>query len=255
MEKLLIVEDVQSLREQLKWGLADEYSVLEAGDRLAALELFAAHAPKVVLLDLGLPPDLRGTTEGFRCLDAMIAQASGTKVVVLTGNQEKETAYRAVACGAYDFYQKPVDLGELRIIVRRALHLSVIEEQGRRLQQVLEMSNVGIEGIADHCSAIQELLAPLQKAARTHRIEHERQRPPGESGARSEIEHPDEVGIGMGHLTLREVRDRVEKSMVHAAVENCGWNMAKASELLGVSRPALYDLMKKHRLFKAAPRP
>jgi DNA-binding NtrC family response regulator len=252
MEKLLVIEDGQRLLDQLRTSLGGDYEVFEGRNRNQGLELFLKHEPKVVLLDLGLPPDPEGVSEGFRCLDAMVQTRPETKVIVLIRNHEKEIAYRAVASGAYDFYLKPVEILGLKIIIRRAFHLGRVEEQGRLLQEELERSSAGIERIAGKCVAVQELLAPLQKVKKGAVPEPH---PEGPCGGRSEhrVSHAGDdydVSITTGHLTLREVRDRVEKSMIHAAVENCGGNMARASELLGVSRPALYDLMKKHGLFK-----
>lgn len=258
MEKLLVIENVQPVRDQLKAGLCQEFAILEGKNRQEAMDLFTRHLPKVALLDLDLAEERDGSPEGFRCLEAMVKNQPTSKIIVLTGDQERERAYRAVACGAYDFFHKPVDLTELKIIVRRAYHLCRIEEQGRRLQEALKQSSAGIDGIAFKCAAIQELLAPLQTESASAQPEDER------VGAVEDAQelvlltssaHEADRGITAGHLTLREVRDRVEKSMIHAAVDNCGGNMAKASELLGVSRPALYDLLKKHGLFKPVGRP
>jgi DNA-binding NtrC family response regulator len=253
MEKLLVIEDVQSLRARLKAGLTGGYQILEGSDRARGMELFLRHAPKVVLLDLGLPPDPDGVSEGFRCLEAMIRCRPSAKIIVLVEQHERETAYRAVASGAYDFFPKPVELPGMQIIIRRAFHLCSVEEHGRTLQEELERSSAGMERIAGKCVAVQELLAPLQKVKKAPAAE-----PAGGEARNAASDHcrsshaadDYDVSITAGHLTLREVRDRVEKSMIHAAVDNCCGNMAKASELLGVSRPALYDLMKKHGLFK-----
>ena len=130
--RLLIVEDDEGLQRQLKWAL-EQYDLVIAGDRNAALDAVRAHEPDVVTLDLGLPPDPDGTTEGFAVLEAILALKPDTKVIVATGHGAPESALRAIATGAYDFYRKPVDIDELGLIIQRAFHLHAIEAENRRL--------------------------------------------------------------------------------------------------------------------------
>src|SRR5438034_11169795 len=93
--KLLIVEDDEDVRRQMRWALADEYEVVLAGDRAAALEAVRAHQPPVVTLDLGLPPEAQGAAEGFATLDEIRQVDQAPKVVVITGREEREYALRA----------------------------------------------------------------------------------------------------------------------------------------------------------------
>ncbi|PKB25167.1 two-component system NtrC family response regulator [Novosphingobium kunmingense] len=130
--KLLIVEDDPGLQAQLKWAYPD-FDVIIAGDRAAAITALRAEEPAVVTLDLGLPPDPDGTSEGFAVLDEIIALKPDTKVIVASGHGARESALQAIAKGAYDFYQKPVDIEALGLIVRRALQLHHIEGENRRL--------------------------------------------------------------------------------------------------------------------------
>jgi two-component system, NtrC family, response regulator len=130
--KLLIIEDDAGLQAQLKWAY-DDFDVVIAGDRDAALTALRAEAPQVVTLDLGLPPDPDGTSEGFAVLDAIMALKPDTKVIVASGHGARESALQAIERGAYDFYQKPLDIGALGLIVRRAFTLREIEEENRRL--------------------------------------------------------------------------------------------------------------------------
>ncbi len=132
---LLIVEDDEGLQRQLKWAY-EGYRVLLAGDRDAALEAVRQHEPAVVTLDLGLPPDPDGTTEGFAILAEILSIKPDTKVIVASGHGARESALRAIAMGAYDFYRKPVDIDELGLIVARAFHLHGIEAENRRLEAV-----------------------------------------------------------------------------------------------------------------------
>ena len=130
--KLLIVEDDPGLQAQLKWAY-DDFEVVIVGDRESAIAALRAEEPGVVTLDLGLPPDPDGTTEGFAVLDAIMALKPDTKVIVASGHGARESALNAIERGAYDFYQKPVDIEQLGLIVRRAFNLPQIEAENRAL--------------------------------------------------------------------------------------------------------------------------
>ena len=130
--KLLIVEDDPGLQAQLKWAWPD-FEVIIAGDRTSAIAALRSEEPAVVTLDLGLPPDADGTSEGFAVLDAIMALKPDTKVIVASGHGARGSALQAIAKGAYDFYQKPLDIEALALIVRRALQLQQIEAENRQL--------------------------------------------------------------------------------------------------------------------------
>jgi len=132
--KLLIVEDDAGLQAQLKWAY-DDFEVVIVGDREGALAALRSDEPAVVTLDLGLPPDPDGTTEGFAVLDAIMALKPDTKVIVASGHGARESALNAIERGAYDFYQKPVDIEQLGLIVRRAFNLHQIEAENRALSE------------------------------------------------------------------------------------------------------------------------
>lgn len=129
---LLIVEDDAGLQKQLKWTF-DQCEVLQASTREEAIALLRRHEPPVALQDLGLPPDPEGVSEGFETLRAILTLAPQTKVIVVTGNADQDNAVRAVRSGAYDFCQKPLDDGLLRLIVQRAFHIHALEAQNRLL--------------------------------------------------------------------------------------------------------------------------
>jgi len=154
---LLVVEDDEGLQRQLKWAY-EGYQVVCAGDRASAIEALRAHEPAVVTLDLGLPPDPDGTDEGFATLAEILRLKPDTKVIVATGHGARESATRAVAMGAYDFYKKPVDIDELGFIVARAFHLHDIEEENRRLE-----SGAGATVLGSIVTAAPE----MQKVAKT----------------------------------------------------------------------------------------
>jgi two-component system, NtrC family, response regulator len=132
LPKLLVIEDDPGLQAQLKWAYED-FQVIVAGDRAGALAALRAEEPAVVTLDLGLPPDPDGVSEGFAVLDEIMALKPDTKVIVATGHGARESALQAIAKGAYDFYQKPIDIEAIGLIVRRALQLHRIESENRTL--------------------------------------------------------------------------------------------------------------------------
>ena len=131
---LLIVEDDEGLQRQLKWAY-EGYEVVLAGTREAAIEALRLHEPAVVTLDLGLPPDPDGTSEGFETLSQILKLKPDTKVIVASGHGARESMLKAIGLGAYDFYRKPVDIDELGLIVARAFHVADIEAENRRLEQ------------------------------------------------------------------------------------------------------------------------
>ena len=133
-DKLLIVEDDQGLQSQLRWHF-DQYEVIAALNREEAVAAIRLHEPPVILQDLGLPPDDEGVDEGFRCIREISSLSSNAKIIVMTGNADYENAVRAVAMGAYDFYQKPVNPETLDLILQRAYHIHKLEQQHRLIQE------------------------------------------------------------------------------------------------------------------------
>ena len=133
-DKLLIVEDDAGLRMQLRWSLSD-LDVVLAENRAQALAIVQREQPPVVVLDLGLPPDPDGASEGLAILEGILSRRPGTKVIIASGNQERQYAVRAIGLGAYDFFGKPVDPAVLRLIVDRAFRLYRLEEEVRRLSE------------------------------------------------------------------------------------------------------------------------
>ena len=133
-QKLLIVEDDLGLQKQLKWSYED-FEVFCASNRDEAIALLRSEEPDVVTLDLGLPPDPDGVTEGFATLDEILKLKPDTKVIVASGHGAKESALHAISAGAWDFYQKPVDIDELHLIVKRAFHVRQLELQNAKLQE------------------------------------------------------------------------------------------------------------------------
>ncbi len=132
-KKLMIVEDDQGLQRQLKWSYED-FEVYCASNRAEAIALMRSEAPDVVTLDLGLPPDPDGITEGFATLEELLRLKPDTKIIVASGNNSQEAARNAISAGAWDFYKKPVDIDELHLIVRRAFHVRDLEMENQKAQ-------------------------------------------------------------------------------------------------------------------------
>ena len=130
---LLIVEDDPALQKQICWAF-DQYVTLPAADRESALIQLRRHAPPVVTMDLGLPPDPDSVSEGFKLLEEMLEQAPDTKVIVLTGQNDRANAVRAIGLGAYDFFAKPFEPELLALTIDRAFRLFDLQQENRRLQ-------------------------------------------------------------------------------------------------------------------------
>ncbi len=166
MEHLLIVDDNEDVLTQLKWGLASEAYTLHLASRVdEALEIFRKTCPGVVTLDLGLPPHVDSSEEGFRALAEMLKINPSAKIIVVTGNDERENALQAIKLGAFDFFRKPIDLGELGVIIRRAFHLHSIEQESavQRDEAAGEVrDNCGIVGA---CAAMRGVLNLIGKVA------------------------------------------------------------------------------------------
>src|SRR5436190_8079119 len=133
--KLLIIDDDEAIRTQMKWALNQDYDIDFAEDRRGALQAFEANAPAVTLLDLGLPPRPNESDEGLAALSEILAVDSSAKVIIISGQSEKQNAIEAVGAGAYDFLCKPVDMEELRLLLRRSIHVVQLEKEYRELQQ------------------------------------------------------------------------------------------------------------------------
>jgi two-component system NtrC family response regulator len=149
MKQILVIEDNADIQTQMKWGLSKDFSVIMASNRTSARRVFNKNQPDVVTLDLGLPPDEDGSSEGMACLREILKKVPETKVIVVTGNNERENALKAVSMGAYDYYQKPVDMNELKVIIQRAFHLTEIENENRKLHNLLN-KEVGFCHCPDH---------------------------------------------------------------------------------------------------------
>ena len=225
---LLVVEDDEGLQRQLKWAY-DGYRVVTAANRAQAVEMLRLHEPAVVTLDLGLPPDPDGTTEGFATLSELLAIKPDAKVIVASGHGARESALKAIALGAYDFYPKPVDIDQLGLMVARAFHLHAIEEENRRLEQ-------GVSGATTVLGSIVTAAPVMQKVA--HTIERV-------SGANVSVMLLGASGTGK-ELLARAVHDKSPRKDGAFVAINCAAipeNLLEA-ELFGYERGAFTGAVK-----------
>src|SRR3990172_188709 len=161
--KILIVDDDETIRSQMRWALSRDYEVAEAGDRLSALKIMDSEQPFVVLLDLGLPPKPRDATEGLQALTEIIGKDSTIKVIMVTGNTERGNALKAIELGAFDFFTKPPVMDEVRIVVKRALKMLELEQENRALKKEVEAE--GMSGLLGSSLPMQEVFETIRKVA------------------------------------------------------------------------------------------
>ena len=160
MNKVLVVEDDKDLRELIYRTLKDSYQVLQAEDRSQACEVMRRTPVDLVLLDLHLPPKVNTPEEGMKILEEMGKTDRQIKVVVITGDREQETSLRAISDGAYDYFSKPFDFEEMKIVIKRALYIKSLERENRRLRQELarEAQFDNIIGKSDKMKSIFEII-------------------------------------------------------------------------------------------------
>jgi two-component system NtrC family response regulator len=175
---LLIVDDDKGIQKQLKWSLSD-YDAVLAADRESAVAAVRRYEPKVVTLDLGLPPDEANASEGLAALQEILTIAPHTKVIVITGNDDRTNALAAISAGAYDFYQKPIETDVINVIVARAFSVAAIEEENRKMRAV-GGSDIGIIGNSESIERLRMMVKRIAPTAITALLL-------GESGTGKEV--------------------------------------------------------------------
>ena len=163
--RLLIVDDDEEIRTQMKWALAKDYEIALAADRDTALASFKQHQPAVVLLDLGLPPEPANPEQGLGTLAEILALDRRCKVIIVSGQGEKAVALRAVGAGAYDFLGKPVQLDELRLVLKRCFHVALLEREFLEIRARLEQD--AFEGMIGSSPQMQRVFDTIRKVATT----------------------------------------------------------------------------------------
>lgn len=162
---LLIVDDDEEIRTQMKWSLANDYEIHQAEDRESAVETFKSCHPIVTLLDLGLPPSPNDTTEGMATLENLLAIDARAKVIVVSGQGEKENAMRAVGLGAYDFHCKPVNMDELQLVLQRCVYVAELEREYHSMQEHVPAGY--FEGIIAASPEMHEIFRMVRKVAKS----------------------------------------------------------------------------------------
>ncbi|MGO9688982.1 MAG: PEP-CTERM-box response regulator transcription factor [Syntrophobacteraceae bacterium] len=163
--KLLIVDDDESIRSGMKWAFVQDYEVFLASNRQDALEIFRSERPPLVALDLGLPPDPQGVEEGFLTLAGLIEEDPYVKVIIVSGQSERQNALTAIGLGAHDFFCKPIQAEEVGVILRRALRLHQLESEHRLIQAAQVKDSFG--ELLGTSPQIQQVFSTIEKVAAT----------------------------------------------------------------------------------------
>jgi two-component system NtrC family response regulator len=164
-QKLLVVDDDEQILKQIQWALSDSYEVCTASDRTGAMAIFKRGDTPVVLLDLGLPPHPREAVEGLQALEEIMLLNPLAKVIIVSGNSERQNALLAVEKGAHDIFPKPVDLDELKVVLGRVYKRLQLEKESLEERKLAQQ--VSFEQIVGSSSAMHEVLATVRKVART----------------------------------------------------------------------------------------
>ena len=163
--KLLIVDDDEEIRTQIKWALSEDYEVVVSGDRNEAVRSFREKQPAATLLDLGLPPQPNDTTEGLATLDELLSINPVAKVIILSGQSEKQNAIEAVGGGAYDFLCKPIEMDELKLLLRRCIYVVQLEQEYQELRKNTPSNS--FEQLIGSSAQMEAMFAQIRKVAVT----------------------------------------------------------------------------------------
>ncbi|MBT3482813.1 MAG: PEP-CTERM-box response regulator transcription factor [Opitutales bacterium] len=158
-----MVDDDEEIRTQMKWGLAEEYEIAQAFDRPSAIERFRVHQPLVVLLDLGLPPHPNAPDEGLSTLSEILEIEPKTKVVIASGQGERENTLQAIGSGAYDFMSKPIDMDELQLLLKRCFHVAQLEREYLDMKRQTQAD--AFEGMVGSSKPMQAVFDTIRKVA------------------------------------------------------------------------------------------
>jgi len=164
--KILIIDDDESLRSQMRWALSNDYEILEAEDRETAMAAVISEHPRVVMLDLGLPPKPREAEEGLRTLKEILSFDSSIKVVIVSGNTERENAIEAIGMGAIDFFTKPPLMEEVRVVVKRAFQVDELERENMVSRYNTNTRTEGMEGIIGQSNEMKHVFQVIRKVAK-----------------------------------------------------------------------------------------
>ena len=162
--KILIVDDEEWIRNQLKWSFSNDYNLFSASDISSVKKIMAQEKPDLVLLDISLTPDIGTGTEGITLIQYILEIDKTVKIIMITGNDTRENARKCVALGAYDFYSKPIDIEEIKVSVKRALYIQSLERENERLQSDLKKAYEFKDIICD-CKKMTEILDMVRRVS------------------------------------------------------------------------------------------
>jgi len=164
--KVLIVDDEEWIRNQLKWALSKDYEVFLAGDVASAKNIIAQEKPDLIMLDISLTPNMGVGAEGIKLLQDILSLDDTIKVIMITGDDTRENARRCVALGAYDFYSKPINKEEIIVSIKRALYIQSLERENKRLLEDLERARE-FRDIISGCDKMEEVLDIVRRVSAT----------------------------------------------------------------------------------------
>lgn len=165
-DTILVVDDEESIRKQMNWALSQDYEVFLAQDRDTALKLLKETRPKLVSLDIALSVHSDDKREGMQLLEDIVKFDPKIKVIMVTGNDERDNVLKAIKMGAYDYYLKPIDVEELKVIIKRALYIQKLEGENERLTLELEERHK-FEDIIGTCPQMKEIFDLIRKVSST----------------------------------------------------------------------------------------
>ncbi|MDQ6974197.1 MAG: response regulator, partial [Mariprofundaceae bacterium] len=138
MQSILVIDDNDINRLNLKLLLKNDYQVLEAGDPSLAEDCLAQHRVDLVVLDLALPPEPDNPEIGLAYLCQLKQENPDTPVVVITGHDQHELALRAQADGALGFFGKPFNPDDVKVTIDQAMQARQQALREAQLQHALD---------------------------------------------------------------------------------------------------------------------
>jgi two-component system NtrC family response regulator len=160
--KLLLVDDDEDILKQLRWALESDYQVFTSSMEGEALNLFEREKPPVVILDLSLDPHNSAELGGMRLLEQILSDEPITRVIVITGKEDDQSALRAVQLGTFDYYDKPVKLDELKVIIQRAFHVHNLQQ---RINQNAQVMGDGFYGMVGSSKCMKEIFRFIERVS------------------------------------------------------------------------------------------
>jgi len=158
---LLLVDDDAAFRNQVKWALTLDYDLLEAPDCATALSVIRQAMPPLMLLDLGLSPNVAGVSEGLEILRETVYLNPAGKVIAVTGENDRAEALAAIESGAYDVLERPVQLDVLKVVLQRAMYLSNLDRESRAIQE--QAARTEFEGLVGNSKPMQAVFGMTRR--------------------------------------------------------------------------------------------